>query len=331
VTRVVFMGSDAIALPALDWLMGEGAGLLELAGVVTNPDRPAGRGRRLHANPVKEWARSRRLPILEPERLGEAERKSLAELGPDLLLVMAYGHLLPEAILNLPRLGTLNVHASLLPRHRGASPVQAAIAAGDRETGVTLMRIVRELDAGPIAGAERIPLLPTDTTSEVETRLGAATPRLLSRTLPRLAAGELGFAEQKKSEATYCRKLEKGDGLLDFAAPAAELAGRVNALHPWPGAVVEVGTVAVKVGLAAALPAAGGAAAPGTVLEPDGQSLRIATGEGVIALLRLQRPGGRLLAATEFLRGFPVPPGTVLPSHPMRPLISSLPFAKKKG
>jgi len=325
--KLAFLGSDPIALPLLDWLAGEGAPQAAVVGVFTQPDRAVGRGQQVQANAIKRWALARGLPVLQPARLGPAERDQLAALGADLALVMAYGHILRPEFIATPRLGTLNLHTSLLPRYRGASPIQAAVASGDRETGVTLMRIVPELDAGPVADAARVPVGPRDTASDVEARLAAACVPLLARCLPRLTAGELAFMPQDAALATFCRRLEKADGVLDFAAPAATLAARVNGLFPWPSCTTTIAGQPVRCGLAEALPEAPDQP-PGTVLGADEAGLRVATGAGTLRLLRLQRPGGRMLPALEFLRGFPVPAGTRLESHPMPALVSARPFPR---
>jgi len=317
--RIAFLGSDAIALPLLDWL-GGGGGPGEVAAVFTQPDRPAGRGQKIAPNAVKAWALDRGVPVFQPERLGEAEQRQLAGLGADLSLVLAYGHILREDFIATPRLGTLNLHASLLPQYRGASPIQAAIASGEPWTGVTLMRIVRRLDAGPLGGSETVPIAPLDTAREIEGRLAAACVPLLARTLPLLGRGALAFVDQDEARATYCRKLDKADGALDFAAPAAALAARINGLFPWPGCVIELDGQPIRLGLAD-VAAEVSSAAPGLVLGADALGLLVASGEGTLRLRRLQRPGGRLLEAGEFLRGRPIPAGTRLPSQPMPPLV----------
>jgi methionyl-tRNA formyltransferase len=324
VLKLVFLGSDPIALPALDALAG--GPLATIAAVITQPDRAAGRGQKVRPNAVKEWARARGLPVLQPENLGETECAALATLAPDLSLVMAYGHILRPEFIAVPRLGTLNLHTSILPRYRGASPIQTAIAEGEAETGVTLMRIVPRLDAGPVAGVERVPVGPLDTAAEVEARLGSACVPLLERCLPEIAAGRQVFEEQDESRATYCRKLEKGDGALDFAAPARVLAARINGLAPWPGCGIELGGQTIRLGLADALPEAGPA---GSVTGADADGLKVGTGQGTLRLRRLQRPGGRMLPAAEFLRGLPIPPGTRLPSRPMPSLVSAEPSSRR--
>lgn len=323
--KLVFLGSDPIALPLLDWLVGAGRTQAEVIAVFTQPDRPVGRGQRVTANAIKQWALGQGLPVYQPEKLTPTVREELVGLTADLSLVLAYGHILKDDFIATPRLGTLNLHASLLPKYRGASPIQTAVAAGEHETGVSLMRIVRELDAGPVADVEQVPIGPTDTALEVEARLAAACVPLLARTLPRLAAGQLTFAEQDHARATFCRRLVKADGQLDFARPAAELAARINGLFPWPACAVPIDGQTVKLGGAGVL---AGGAAPGVVAGCEAGGLVVGTGEGRLHLHRLQRPGGRMLPADEFLRGFPIAPGTVLPSAAMPALVASAPFRR---
>lgn len=323
--NLVFLGSDPIALPLLDWLAGEGSALAKVVAVFTQPDRPAGRGQMISANAIKSWALAHGLPLHQPETLTAEVCAQLAAYGADVALVMAYGQILREEFITTPRLGTLNLHTSLLPSYRGASPIQTAIACGERETGVTLMRIVRKLDAGPVADVERSPIGALDTAGVVERRLAAACVPLLSRALPRLRAGSLAFIAQDESAATFCRRLVKADGILDFAQPASILAARVNGLFPWPACAILIGGQRVKLGLGDALPGSGAA---GAVLGADAHGLLVGTGQGILRLRQLQRPGGRLLAAADFLRGFPVPVGTMLASQPMPPLVSATPFRR---
>lgn len=337
--RLVFLGSDAIALPLLDWLApsagsgqaGAGCAHAQIVAVFTQPDRPVGRGQKITPNAIKTWALAHGLPVFQPEKITDDVRAQLAALASDVALVMAYGHILRDNFIATPRLGTLNLHTSLLPKYRGASPIQTAIVSGERETGVTLMRVIRELDAGPVADAERVAIGPRDTTLEVETKLAAACIPLLARTLPALAAGTQAFSAQDPTAATFCRKLRKDDGALDFAAPAAALAAHINGLHPWPGCVAEIAGQTVKLGLAepvAQVADQGHSHPPGTVLGHDAESLLVATGDGVLRLLRLQRPGGKMLPTPEFLRGLPLAPGTVLVSRPMPTLVANAPFRR---
>lgn len=333
--RTVFMGSDAIALPLLDWLAGEGSEHAQLVAVYTQPDRPVGRGQKVQPNAIKLWAQAHNLPVHQPAKLTPADLAQLKNYAPDVALVMAYGHILRQDFIDAPRLGTLNLHASLLPKYRGASPIQTAIANGERETGVTLMRIVLALDAGPAAEAERVTIAPLDTATEVEAKLAQACVPLLARTLPKLAAGTLSFVEQEHAVATFCRKLEKTDGALDFAASAATLAARINGLMPWPACSFELNGQPLKPGLADVAPDTCNPmndkpVAPGTVLGADAEGLLVATGQGVLRLRRLQRPGGKMLPAAEFLRGLPIAAGTVLSSRPLPPLVAREPFPRPK-
>lgn len=332
--RIAFLGSDPIARPLLDWLSGEGRSLGEVVAVFTQPDRATGRGQKIIPNAIKTWALAREIPVLQPEKVTDEVRTQLASYAPDVSLVMAYGHILRDEFIATPRLGTLNLHTSVLPKYRGASPIQTAVACGERETGVTLMRMVRRLDAGPVAEVERVSIEPSDTALDVEAKLASACVPLLARALPRLHDGTLAFSAQEDAAATFCRKLTKEDGVLDFAAPARVLAARINGLFPWPGCSVELGGQSVRFGNATAASevATGeltdGADAIGEVLGADAAALRIATGEGVLRVLRLQRPGGRMLSAAEFLRGFPIPIGTQLRSRPMPALVGAAPFPR---
>src|SRR5688572_14194236 len=205
--KIVFMGSDAIALPALDWLAGSGLG--RIVGVFTQPDRAVGRGQQVQANAIKRWAETKGAPVFQPVKFSAEAQGALRGLQPDVTLVMAYGHILKQDVIDTPRLGTFNLHTSILPKYRGASPIQTATACGDTITGVTFMRLVLELDAGPIADVERVAIGPLDTAAEVEAKLSAACVPLVQRVLPAIAAGTQTFAEQSTSEATFCRRLEK--------------------------------------------------------------------------------------------------------------------------
>jgi len=323
--RLVFFGSDPIALPLLNWLAGEGREVAEVVGVFTQPDRPVGRGQKVTANGIKTWALAQGLPVFQPEKITEDVRLQLAGFSSDVALVMAYGHILKDDFIATPRLATLNLHTSILPKYRGASPIQTAIANGESETGVTLMRVVRKLDAGPVADVERVPIQKLDTALDVEAKLAAACVPLLARAMPKLGAGSLALTPQDDAQATFCRKLTKDDGVLDFAAPASALAARINGLFPWPACSVILGGQVVKIGLAEAEDTAT-QAAPGTILSDAGNELKVATGQGTLSLLKLQRPGGKMLPVAEFLRGFPVASGLKIESWPMKPIVAREPF-----
>lgn len=330
--KVVFMGSDAIALPLLDWLQHAGAaGGFVLEAVFSQPDRPHGRGQKLRPNPVAAWAREMGVSLYQPEKPGQAELDYLRNTQCDLVLVMAYGHLLRRALLEVPPLGFVNFHASLLPQYRGASPVETAVAMGEKETGVSLMRIIARMDAGPVCDREKVSISPDDTAGVIREKLASACVPLIERAMPSLLRGEALFHEQDEAQASYCRKLEKQDGRLDFNAAACVLAARINGFDPWPGAYCEHGEQRLKLRHARADSGECDAGvSPGTVLAGDGQSVRVATGEGVLSIAELQRPGGKMLRAPDFLRGYPLEPGTSLVGGPMAPLVSREAFTHKK-
>jgi methionyl-tRNA formyltransferase len=325
--RLVFMGSDPVAIRLRDWLAGVGKKTANLVGIFTGIDRPSGRGQVVKPNSVKAWADANGYTAHQPEKLDAKALDDLKALLPDVVLVVAYGRILKDDFIAVPRLGTLNLHASLLPKYRGASPIQTAVAEGEKETGFALMRIVRELDAGPVAAIEKVPIGPLDTALDIEHALASAAAPLLARTLPLLASGSLEFVPQVHASASFCRRLDKADGVLDFSAPASVLAARVNGLHPWPSVTVEIAGVAVKLGQADAVEGTA-AGAPGTVSGSDTHGVLVATGAGKLRLRRLQRPGGRMLEAAEFLRGFPIPAGTILASQPLPVLSAAQPFKR---
>jgi methionyl-tRNA formyltransferase len=306
--RIVFMGSPEFALPTLQALA---ASRHEVVAVVTQPDRPAGRGRKLAPPPVKLAAQRLGLRVLQPANVSAVDSvAALAGLSPDVLIVAAYGQILRQAVLALPRRGSLNVHASLLPRHRGASPVAAAILAGDEVTGVSIMEVVRALDAGPVVAKAEEPVLPTDTTASLEPRLARLGADLLMRVLDDWAEGRLRATPQDDTQATYAPMLKRGDALIDWSKPALRLWREVRAYNPWPVSYTYFGGPELKVWEAWPLPAAG-AAEPGTVFGLEklpaeaGSSvgLAVAAGEGRLALVRVQAQGRKIVAAADFARG----------------------------
>ncbi len=323
--RVVFMGSDPIARPLLDALPGIDR-RIEMVGVVTQPDRPQGRGQRTVHNPIKQWALEQNLPLRQPERCGSAEETWLQEQRVDLVLVMAYGQILKSSLLEIPSLGVFNLHASLLPKLRGASPIHTAIASGETVTGVSFMRIIPPLDAGPCSDRETVPIAPTTTSADLIRSLAGASVPLATRALPAVIDRSARFVEQDPNRATYCRRIFKEDALLDFEAPADVLDRRIRAFQPWPGAVFSYANTPLKIGRAR--PADGFGAAPGTLSLNDDEC-RIACGVGSLQIELLQRPGGRMLPVGEFRRGFPLEDGKQIPSHPLAPLVAKRPFPWK--
>lgn len=326
--KLVFMGSDEIALPSLEFL-AEQTDALEIAAVYTQPDRRRGRGKALHPNAIKVWAQEREIAVRQPEKLGDGEVEWLQENGIDLILVMAYGHILRRNLIESVPLKTYNLHASLLPKYRGASPIEAAISEGDEETGVTLMQVVRRLDAGPLVDAERFPIDRLETGESAKDKMAQASVAVLKRNLSAMLAGTVEVKEQDEALATYTRKLKKEDGVIDFSVPAKALADRINALMPWPGSFLVMNDQPIKIGSADSIDETADAE-PGTILDCSEQGLRVATAKGTLRLLSLQRPGGRLLQAEEFLRGFPIEIGTILESESMAPLVSKEPFPYRR-
>jgi len=298
-TRIVFMGTPAFAVPPLEKL----AQSYEIAAVVTQPDRPAGRKRRLTPPPVKEAALALDLPVWQPPTFRTPEAVArLRALAPDLVVVVAFGQILRADVLAVPPHGCLNVHGSLLPRHRGAAPVTAAILAGENETGITLMQMDKGMDTGPIIAQATSPIMPDDTTATLRDRLCHLGADLLIEMLPAWLAGEIVPRPQDDSSATYCRPIAKSDGQLDWRRPAKELARQVRAYIPWPTAFTTWQGKQLKVLGATPLPAWRGEGQPGQVIAlEDGAG--VVTGEGLLCLETVQRAGKRAMTAKEFLRG----------------------------
>ncbi len=296
--RIVFAGTPEFAVPCLR-AAAEGG---EVVGVYTQPDRPAGRGRQLTPSPVKVEALARNLPVFQPPSFKSVEaRKQLKSLEPDLMVVVAYGLILSETVLSIPRLGCWNVHASLLPRWRGAAPIQRAIEAGDKVTGVCLMQMERGLDTGPVLLSSDAPIGPEDTTPALQERLAALGAEVLSEGLQRVRAGNLPPPRpQPEDGAVYARKLEKDESKLDFQRSAEELDRQLRAFQPWPGGEAVVDGERLRIHAARALPLEH-RQAPGTLLAASRAGLDIACGKGALRLLRVQRDGGRPIEIGDYL------------------------------
>ena len=294
--RIAFFGTPPFAVPALRACETVGT----VVAVVTQPDRPRGRGQHVSASAVKEEAERSGLAVLQPPRLkGTDFGERLRALRLDVAVVAAYGRILPPDVLAAPRLGSVNVHASLLPRWRGAAPIQWAIASGDTETGVSLMQMEEGLDTGPVLAERRIPILPHDTSETLHLRLAELGGALVADELPRLLAGELRPRPQPTEGVTLARLVEKEDGRLDWSRPAAELERRVRAFAPWPGGWTPLGKHVLKIWR---VEVATGSGPPGTVLVAHG-GLEVAAGEGALRLLEVQPEGKRRMTAAEFLSG----------------------------
>lgn len=299
--RIAFAGTPDFAVPALDALATSGH---TLVGVLTQPDRPAGRGRQLTASPVKQRALALGLPVDQPERLSsDAQRALLREWAPELLVVVAYGLILPRAVLELPRLGCLNIHASLLPRWRGAAPIQRALLAGDSETGVCIMRLEEGLDTGPVYAERRLPIAPDATAAGLLPQLARLGAEALLPVVADLEAGRAVARPQPVEGVTYAHKINKGEARVDWLADAAQIERQVRAFNPWPVAETLLDGERLRLWRARAVAADGTAALPGTVLGLRDGAMHVACGRGVLAVEELQPPGGRAMPAADFLRG----------------------------
>ena len=296
--RLIFAGTPEFAVPSLRAAAARG----EVVAVYTQPDRPAGRGRGLAASPVKRAALELGLPVLQPETLRTVEaRRALRALAPDLMIVVAYGLLLPPKVLAIPTLGCWNVHASLLPRWRGAAPIQRAIEAGDAETGVCLMQMEQGMDTGPVLLSSALPIGEQETAGQLHDRLSELGAQMLADGLALLRAGVRPVPQPQPEEgATYARKLDKAEARLDWTLPAEALARKVRAFQPWPVAEAEVAGERLRIHGAIALPLAH-AAVPGTVLHAGREGIDVACGSGALRIRSLQRAGGKAITAADYL------------------------------
>ena len=299
--RIAFAGTPEFAARARDALATVDC---DIPLVRTQPDRPAGRGMKLMPSPVKQRALAHGLTVAQPETLKTPElRAPLVEAAPDLLVVVAYGLLLPRAVLDIPRLGCINIHASLLPRWRGAAPIHRAIEAGDARTGITLMQMDEGLDTGPMLAERTVDIAADDTTATLHDRLAATGAQLLIDTLPDLLAGRITAVPQPADGTCYAAKIGKAEAALDFRRPATELACAIRAFDPFPGALMTVDGTPIKLWRARVEPASG---EPGRILAVGDDGVVIACGEGALRVTELQKPGGKRLPAADFLHGHPL-------------------------
>jgi methionyl-tRNA formyltransferase len=288
-------------VPALDALVSAGH---EIVAVYTQPDRPAGRGRELTASAVKQRASELGLTVEQPASLKPAEAAShLRELAPDAMVVVAYGLLLPPAVLAAPRLGCVNIHASLLPRWRGAAPIQRAILAGDRETGITIMQMDAGLDTGPILSARALPIAADETGGSLHDKLAALGADAVVATLDGLASGSIVARPQPATGATYAAKIDKSEAVIDWRQPAAQISALVRAFNPWPVAQTTLQGQTLRIWLAHAIDRDTGAA-PAEIVRADGGELVVATGAGALGVTALQLPGRRVTSAADFLHAW---------------------------
>lgn len=304
--RIVFMGTPDFAVKSLEACLELG----EVVAVVTQPDKPRGRGQELSFSPVKQLAVAKGLTVLQPQKVrGVGFADELRALAADVAVVTAYGKLLPRDVLDVPRHGCVNVHASLLPRFRGAAPIQWAIASGDEKTGVCLMKMDEGMDTGPVIDRAELPILPTDTSATLHDKLAALGGEVLRRALPRYLAGELRPVAQASEGVVLAPMIQKEDGQLDFTRPAVELERRLRAFTPWPGAFTRLQGALLKIHQAKVREGKGEA---GTVLAVGPSGLEVACGQGSLLLEALQPEGKRVMSARDFLAGRSVAVGAKL-------------------
>ncbi|MDQ6656549.1 MAG: methionyl-tRNA formyltransferase [Verrucomicrobiota bacterium] len=305
--RVVFIGTGEIGVPALQWLLATPEH--QLVGVVTQPDKPVGRAQRIQAPPIKAAVSQRDVPVLQPERIKRPEAISqIAALGPQAIVVMAYGQILPKAVLEIPSVACLNLHASLLPKHRGAAPIQAAILAGDCETGLTVMYMDEGLDTGDILSEWAITIAADETGGSLHDRLAAVAPAALASALAQLSAGTAPRVPQDSSQATYAAKLEREHGEIDWNAPAGAIERKIRAFNPWPGSYTNVrGSDAkekkLKIFSAALFPHA--KLSPGEARLSKIDGIIIGAGDGALQLREVQLEGKKRMSAADLVRGHP--------------------------
>jgi methionyl-tRNA formyltransferase len=303
--RTVFMGTPEFALSTMQGLIDFG---INLCAVYTQPDRPKGRGNKLTPPPVKELALKYAIPVYQPLKLRDpAVVEELRQLAPDLIVVVAYGQILPKSVLEIPKYGCINVHASLLPRYRGAAPINKAIIDGETETGVTTMYMDVGLDTGDMLVKRTTPIGEQETAGEVHDRLARLGNEAMEETLRLLCAGTLVAAKQDDALSNYAPMLKKNDGCIDWQRSARDIHNQVRGLDPWPGAYTTLQGEVLKISETAPEKGSG---TPGSVISADGQGVRVACGDGVLRIEVLQLPGKKRLPAADFLRGCPLPPGT---------------------
>ncbi len=310
--RIVFFGTPEFALTCLEYLVSKGHNVV---AVVTQPDRPRGRGQKIEESPVKEISRTHGLKLLQPERLSDPEFLStLKALQPELGVIAAYGKILPRSLLSFPKLGMINVHTSLLPKYRGAAPIQRAIIAGETETGVTIMRVAPELDAGPILATRSRKIDVDETSTQVEHDLACLGGNLLLEILPALIAGTLREISQDERLATYAPMITKSDGLIDWNKTSSQIHNLVRGLYPWPHAYTFIGNTRLRLWRTNVIPPSleNRTGQPGTVLKVTNDQIQIATGgDGEIAVLKIQAEGRRAMDTRDFLSGHRIQPGMI--------------------
>ena len=324
------MASDPIALPSLQYIREKCADTIDLIGIYTQPDRPTGRGKKLTPNAIKTWALEHNLPCYQPLKMDADAITEFEALKADVVLVMAYGHILPKSMLSIPRLGFYNLHASLLPKLRGASPIETAIVTGETETGVTLMEVVPALDAGPIVEKIHRPIPSEQTSQQLREVLGLACVPLLEKTLPAIVNESASSTPQSPEDATYCRLIDKSDGYLDFSLSVSETLNHIRGFQPWPGALFVIDGITFRIGSASSVqpPIEAHATHQPGLLISNKKQLLLAVGDGWIEVLEIQKPGGKMLPTPQFLNGHKFENETMIDYPERFPLVKDKYFRK---
>jgi len=312
--RIVFFGTPQFALPSLQALIKSGQ---EIVAVVTQPDRRVGRGQHVQVCPVKDAALQAGLLVLQPEKVRAPDfLDQFRALKPDLAVVAAYGQIFSRELLDIPRLGFINVHSSLLPAYRGAAPINWAIINGESESGVTIMQVDLEMDSGPIVLQQSEPIAPDETAAALHDRLALLGGRLIGQALDQLAGPGWQLVPQQHDLATYAPMLKKSDGLIDWSQPAATIYNRLRGMTPWPGCFTLLDGRILKIHAAGVRDTSTGSAVPGTVLQAEGQAITVAAGNGALIITELQLEGKKRMGASDFLKGTGLRSGTILDKTP---------------
>jgi len=306
--KIVFMGTPEFALPSLNALLERG---YSIPLVITQPDKPAGRGKRLKSPPVKEFAVKHGLEVIQPKTLkDESLIKRIKDVSPDFIVVVAYGKIIPKEILSIPKFCVLNVHASLLPKYRGASPIQSALLNGEKETGVTIMKVNEKLDSGEIFAQKRVPIRESDNAKTLHDKLSVIGAELLVKVISEIVSGKAKPTPQDESKATYCRQISKEEGRIDWSLKAETIFNMVRAFYPWPSAYTSFRGKQLKI-LEVRVVECDEKDKPGTIIKVDRQSFTVKAGDGCLEVLKVKPEGKREMSAGEFINGYRVSVGEV--------------------
>lgn len=316
-TNVVFFGSHDIAIPLLDFMLHDDR--INVVGIVSQPDKPKGRGQSVQKTIISQYANEHNIPLLTPVRPDAATIEWLRDLHCELIFVMAYGHILSNDILSFPKLGIYNLHASILPKYRGASPIETAISCGEKTTGISLMNIVAEMDAGNIIDTMEVSIDDDDNCSDVTQKLSNISPKIVERNIDAICQNAVISYKQDHNDATFTRKLTKSDGILDFNQPAQILKNRARALSPHIGAYIEYNGITLRID-DVHVEHAQSVESPGTIIETS-NVLKISTIDGILSIERIQKPGGKMMSFRDFINGFNMPIGSSVTSHIMQDLV----------